>query len=186
MKDLSFHRVMSQEEVRRVILEGFQINDFQFLKGYQVNTLKVHDAQALDGNGAIQLAGFGSLYIQEQLSVPAPNVIAVEDRPSIVVESTSTNTVENCPSTDAKPVENLSGTNAIMVEDHPGTSPGTGGTLVEKCPSDSDSSRSPLMAKLTELITRLRVSFLILKYIYSFPLCHLSPFVNSKCSSLST
>ena len=175
VKDLSFHRVMSQEEVRRVILEGFLIKDFQFLKGNRENTLKVHEAQALDGNRAIQLAGFGSLYVQEQLPAPAPNVITVEDRPSIPVESTSTIPVDNCPRTDASPLEDLPctsailvidcpstsailvndcpSTSAILVEDRPSTNtvvvedhPGTSANLVENCPSNSDSSQGPLMA----------------------------------------
>lgn len=155
---------MSEEEVRRVILEGFQIKNFQFLKGNRENTLKVHEAQALDGNGAIQLAGFGSLYVQEQVSARAPGVIAVEDHPStsaIPVEDTSPILVEDHPGTSTSPVEDHPSTSAILVEDHPGTS----ADLVEDSSNTSDSSRGPLMAKITELITRLRVSFLILKCI---------------------
>ena len=115
-------------------------------------------------DGAIQLAGFGSLYVQEQVSAPAPNVIAVEDHPStsaIPVEDTSPIPVEGHPGTSTSPVEDHLGTSAILVEDHPGTSV----DLVEDSSNTSDSSRGPLVAKLTELITRLRVSFLVIKYI---------------------
>ena len=194
VKSLPFHRVMSQEEVRRVILEGFQIQDFRFLKGNRENTLKVHEAQTLDGNGTIQLAGFGSLYVQEQLLRPAPIDVVVEDHPStsaIPVEGTSTSPADNhsstgaatciliddCPSTNAMPAEDHPGTSAILIEDCPSTNampaedcPGTSTVLIEDCPSTnaksaedhpgtSDSSHSPLVTKLNELITRLRVSF---------------------------
>jgi hypothetical protein len=191
VKSLPFHRVMSKEEVKRVILEGFQIQDFRYLKGNRDNTLKVHEAQALDGNEAIQLAGFGSLYVQEQLSPPAPIDVIVEDPSSnsaVPVEGTSTTPVENhpgtsailiedSPSTNANPDEDQPGTSAILIEDCPSTNanqaedhPGTSAILIEDCPSTnanptedrpgtSDSSRGPLMAKLNELITRLRVSF---------------------------
>lgn len=164
---------MSEGEVRRVILDGFQIKYFRFLKGNRDNTLKVHEAQALDGNGAIQLADFGSLYIHEQLSVPPPNFIEVKDQPrtsATPVEGISTSPVEDHPGTN--PVEDRPGTNPILVEDCPSTS--TSAIVVGDHPgiSDSpgvgDSSRGPLMAKLTELITRLRVSFLKFKYIRQF------------------
>ena len=72
VKELSFRRVMSEHEVQQVILEGFQIKAFQFLQGGHNNTLKVNATQSLDGNAAIQLAGSGSLYIQEQTLATTP------------------------------------------------------------------------------------------------------------------
>ena len=139
------------------------------MKGNRENTLKVHEAQTRDGNGTIQLAGFGSLYVQEQLSHPAPIDVVVEDHPStsaIPVEGTSTSPADNrpttsailiddCPSINAKPAEDRPGTSAILIEDCPSTN----AKPAEDRPGTSDSSHSPLMAKLNELITRLRVSF---------------------------
>ena len=44
---------MTEEEVQQVILEGFGIKTFEFLKGSCDNTLKANATQSLDGNGAI-------------------------------------------------------------------------------------------------------------------------------------
>ena len=107
IKELPFRRVMTEEEVQQVILEGFGIKAFEFLQGSRDNTLKVNATQSLDGNGAIQLAGSGSLYILE--------------------ESASSTPLSSLPS------DTLSSAN-------------------------TDDSSSPLMSKLTELITKLRVS----------------------------
>ena len=123
VKELSFRRVMSEDEVQRVILEGFQINAFQFLQGSRDNTLKVNATQSLDGNAAIQLAGSGSLYIQEQ---PLPT------------------TPPTPPSTSTSP-----------------------DTLPGKESLSTDSS-NPLMSQLTELITKLRVS-----YMYNYSKFHM-------------
>ena len=42
IKELPFRRVMTEEEVQQVILEGFGIKAFEFLQGSRDNTLKVN------------------------------------------------------------------------------------------------------------------------------------------------
>lgn len=57
---------MTVSEVRKAISDGFSGFDMegaQFLQCHANNALKVYDAQKLDGDDAIDLAGQGSLYL---------------------------------------------------------------------------------------------------------------------------
>lgn len=68
-KRLTFNRTMSNEEVKKTIVNGFDnigIEKFQYLRGTKENKLLKYENQNLDGNAIINLAGSGSLYIQEQ------------------------------------------------------------------------------------------------------------------------
>ena len=68
IKDLYFHRVMSEKEVNDVILSGFEdigVESFRFLKALKGNTLTVAKKQELDGTAIIKMAGSGSVYLQE-------------------------------------------------------------------------------------------------------------------------
>ena len=70
-KVLFFHRVMSEKEVGDVICDGFKdlgIKRFRYLMPMKDNTLAVAKKQGLDGNAVIQMAGSGSIYLQECLS----------------------------------------------------------------------------------------------------------------------
>ena len=72
IKELYFHRVMSEREVNNVIVNGFEdinIKEFRFLLPMKDNTLSGCEKQDLNGTGVIKLAGSGSLYIQLQGSV---------------------------------------------------------------------------------------------------------------------
>jgi len=67
-KDLYFHCIMSEKEVNDVILDGFEnigIKRFRYLMSMKDNTFAVAKKQGLDGNAIIQLAGSGSIYLQE-------------------------------------------------------------------------------------------------------------------------
>lgn len=68
IKDLYFHRVMSEKEVNDVVLSGFEdigVEAFRFLKALKGNTLAVAKKQELDGAAVIKMAGSGSIYLQE-------------------------------------------------------------------------------------------------------------------------
>ena len=68
LKELFFRRVMSAEEVNAIVLEGFKIiklDKFEYLKCQKNNSLLVAENQKLDGNGVIELAGSGCLYLHE-------------------------------------------------------------------------------------------------------------------------
>lgn len=59
---------MSVEEVNAIVLEGFKIiklDKFEYLKCQKNNSLLVAENQKLDGNGVIELAGSGCLYLHE-------------------------------------------------------------------------------------------------------------------------
>ena len=75
IKDASFYRFFSYEEVRDVIVKCFpSIKDFVFLQAHKDNTLTVSAKQNLDGSGVIELAKHGSLYIVEKtVSVTKPS-----------------------------------------------------------------------------------------------------------------
>ena len=72
IKELHFHRVMSEEEVNSVINSGFEdleVKGFKFLTPLKDNRLALAKKQGLDGNAIIALAGSGSVYLQESLPV---------------------------------------------------------------------------------------------------------------------
>lgn len=67
IKDLPFHRYSSRDEVTDLINFAFPSlsKNFTFLQGHKDNSLTVASNQELDGNGAIDLAKHGSLYLLE-------------------------------------------------------------------------------------------------------------------------
>lgn len=87
IKDLSFRRSLSADEVRDVILEGFKatgIENFVYLQAHRSNTLTKSEDQKLNGNEVIALAGSGCLYLQEPQTPPSsecssPDVPADQD-----------------------------------------------------------------------------------------------------------
>ena len=66
--ELPFHRCMTSEETMELITDAFKelggVKRLQYLQANRNNTLKVHMQQDLDGNGVLNLAGSGSLYVQ--------------------------------------------------------------------------------------------------------------------------
>lgn len=68
LREVSFTRVMSDVEVRNVLLDAFKAlgcKNFRYLQAQKNSSLKIVDSQILDGHCVIKLAGSGSLYIQE-------------------------------------------------------------------------------------------------------------------------
>jgi len=66
IKKLEFKRCMTADEVKNTISNGFSNHDvqkIQFLCCGKDNTLLNYESQDLDGDGIIDLAGQGSLYI---------------------------------------------------------------------------------------------------------------------------
>ena len=67
--DVAFHRSMKPGETQELIQNAFKdvesVTKFQYLQGHQDNSLQVSDHQDLDGSGVINLAGCGSLYLQQ-------------------------------------------------------------------------------------------------------------------------
>ena len=86
-KGLFFHRVMSEKEVNRVILDAFEdlgVREFRYLVPLKDNTLTVAKKQRLDGYAIIQMAGSGTVYLQECLpsSTIAKNVCSSRNEES--------------------------------------------------------------------------------------------------------
>ena len=68
IKDVPFIKYISFDEVKSLIQECFSLScEFRFLRSLKDNTLCTASKQALDGSEVIDLAGHGSLYL-EQLS----------------------------------------------------------------------------------------------------------------------
>ena len=67
--ELTFHRCMTSKETMELITDAFKelgrLEKLQYLQANRNNTLKVHMQQDLDGNGVLNLAGCGSLYVQQ-------------------------------------------------------------------------------------------------------------------------
>ena len=66
IKKLEFKRCMTADEVRATIMNGisnFDAQKIQFLCCGQDNTLIKYETQDLDGDGVIDLAGQGSVYL---------------------------------------------------------------------------------------------------------------------------
>ena len=76
IKDVPFHRFISNDEVKQLINEVFPTfsSEFVFLQGHKDNTLSLASKQDLDGKGVIELAKHGCLYLLEQPSAQASNV----------------------------------------------------------------------------------------------------------------
>jgi hypothetical protein len=77
IKDIPFHRFISKDEVQEIIPASFPefSKKFMFLQGHKNNTLSLFSNQDLDGNGVIELAKHGSLYLLES---DVPNQAASE------------------------------------------------------------------------------------------------------------
>ena len=68
LKEVSFTRVMSECHCQDVILDAFKaigLKKFCFLQAHKNHSLQLASNQVLDGNSVINLAGSGSLYLQE-------------------------------------------------------------------------------------------------------------------------
>ena len=76
LKELHFHRVMSEKEVTDVILNGFSIKAFKFLVPLKDNTFTTAKKQILNGSALIAMAGSGSVYLQECPPSAAPDTSA--------------------------------------------------------------------------------------------------------------
>ena len=67
--NLAFHQSMTSKETMELIIDAFKelggVDKFQFLQGNRDNTVQVHGQQELDGNGVLNLARCGSLYVQQ-------------------------------------------------------------------------------------------------------------------------
>ena len=84
IKDVPFFRYFSRDEVKDLINEMFPdcTKDFLFLQGHKDNTLSPSSNQNLDGNGVIDLAKHGSLYLLEQSSALEPFDLPAADAQS--------------------------------------------------------------------------------------------------------
>ena len=92
LKELYFRRMMSAEEVNIIVLEGFKVINlvkFEYLKCQKNNSLIVAENQKLDGNGVIELAGSGCLYLHD---------VGTND-PNLQRESTPHNSLTNSQQT---------------------------------------------------------------------------------------
>ena len=69
IEEIGFHRQMGAEETRKHIQRAFCglgcVSNFKYFQGHKDTSLKVSLRQELDGCGVIDLAGFGSLYLQQ-------------------------------------------------------------------------------------------------------------------------
>ena len=77
IRTLNFNRIMSENEVKWSILNGFSdtnIENFHFLQSTKDNRLLKSEHQSVDGNAVIKLAGSGSLYIQQQPKTHQPQL----------------------------------------------------------------------------------------------------------------
>ena len=67
--EVAFQRSMTSTETMETITDAFKdlggVEKLQFLQASRDNTLKVHVEQELDGNGVLDLAGCGSLYVKQ-------------------------------------------------------------------------------------------------------------------------
>ena len=67
---LQFRRCMSPSEIKSIIVDGFKdlgnIEEARFLRCGQDNLMVVNDEQDLNGDGVIELAGQGSLYLTQK------------------------------------------------------------------------------------------------------------------------
>ena len=86
-KGLFFHHVMSEKEVNGVIVDAFKdlgVRGFRYLVPLEDNTLTVAKKQRLDGYAIVQMAGSGSVYLQECLPSPtaAKNVCSSSNEES--------------------------------------------------------------------------------------------------------
>ena len=86
IKDIPFHRFISKDEVQEIITASFPefSKKFKFLQGRKSNTLSLSSNQDLDGNGVIELAKHGSLYLLES---DVPNKAASESGNAVSSES---------------------------------------------------------------------------------------------------
>lgn len=106
IKDIPFGKWCSSEEIKELINEVFSgfSSDFIFLEGQKNNSIHVASKQGLDGQGVIDLARHGSLYLKE-LAKPSPEISvtsppnSAEDLPTIA----ATPTAEDLPTTAATP-----------------------------------------------------------------------------------
>lgn len=68
LKEVSFTRVMSESHCQDTILDAFKtigLKKFYYLQAQKNHSLQLAPNQILDGNSVINLAGSGSLYLQE-------------------------------------------------------------------------------------------------------------------------
>lgn len=76
LKEVSFTRVMSESHCQDIILDAFKnigLKKFRYLQVQKDHSLKHVSDQILDGNSVINLAGSGSLYLQEIRNEDAPD-----------------------------------------------------------------------------------------------------------------
>ena len=67
IKDIPFFRYLTANEVRSLIRESFSIScEYNYLKGQKDNSLLCVDKQDLDGAEVIELAGHGSVYLEQR------------------------------------------------------------------------------------------------------------------------
>ncbi len=72
IKDVPFLRYFTFDEVKTLIKESFSLScEFKFLRSQKDNTLCIAPKQELDGSEVIDLAGHGSIYL-EQFSMSPP------------------------------------------------------------------------------------------------------------------
>lgn len=123
IKDVPFFRYISRDEVKDLINEVFPncTKDFVFLQGHKDNTLSLASGQELDGNGVIELAKHGSLYLLEQpsalessasVNLPAADVqnVLSSTLPASVTEKSSSASVNLTQKSSASvnlPVQNV-------------------------------------------------------------------------------
>ena len=94
--ELAFNRSMTSKETMNVITDAFKDltggGKLQFLQANRDNTLDVHTQQNLDGNGVLNLAGSGSLYVRQMVE-------SDDDLPNIELgQQTSSTTQPALPS----------------------------------------------------------------------------------------
>ena len=71
IKTLDFKRCMTVQDVRNILVEGFKefdLQNVQYLICGQDNILTKLENQELDGDGIIDLAGQGSVYLLQKVS----------------------------------------------------------------------------------------------------------------------
>ena len=83
---LQFKRCMKSSEVRNIISSGFGefegVQTAQYLRCEKNNIMLLNESQELDGDGVIDLAGQGSLYLtQKEVTVSMSSCCIVKSRP---------------------------------------------------------------------------------------------------------
>lgn len=109
IRELCLFRTMTKEDVHRVIERSFEslgLKRYLFLQGHRDNTLTVFEKQSLDGTA--ELAGCGSLYLQEQSSTPPPS--CNDSSPRSSTSSDSHPDEMECTMTIPNPVSETSNT----------------------------------------------------------------------------